>query len=350
MAHGITYEDVATTAEKLQGEGKNPTADRIREALGTGSKTTINGHLKLWKAQQAELSTEIHPSLPKELLTHVVAYVGGVWTKLNETTDARIESLNEQNQKEIDFLKEAFIQLQSEKDTLEAQFKQETDKNQILRLENASLGSELRHEQQEHTKLRENYKTLQAQLSETKEEKNRFHTLATNLQETFHHYQESVQARQLEHDLKIGNVETQRDSLHKEVGEQKTWIHALQTEIDGKNQMLDKYQGLESKLEESIKEQAGLVREHTLLKAQYAQLGETHHTQTDTLQEKTNALIGLKEQLARITEQLSSLKKELQESERKTTALQQEKQILAEEKQELIQQWFKASKGSQDTR
>ena len=39
---GILYSHVATAAAKLAGEGKNPTVDTVRAALGaTGSKSTI---------------------------------------------------------------------------------------------------------------------------------------------------------------------------------------------------------------------------------------------------------------------------------------------------------------------
>lgn len=49
---GISYLDVAQAAHELQEKGLNPTVDRVREVLGTGSKSTIVPHLKHWKSQQ----------------------------------------------------------------------------------------------------------------------------------------------------------------------------------------------------------------------------------------------------------------------------------------------------------
>ena len=51
---GISFEDVRNAAESLLGRGLNPTIQRVRELLGTGSNTTISEHLKIWQLQLAE--------------------------------------------------------------------------------------------------------------------------------------------------------------------------------------------------------------------------------------------------------------------------------------------------------
>ena len=50
---GISYEQVATVADALVGQGEKPSIQRIRERLGTGSPNTIHRHLKTWRAAQA---------------------------------------------------------------------------------------------------------------------------------------------------------------------------------------------------------------------------------------------------------------------------------------------------------
>jgi hypothetical protein len=42
---GVGLLDVEKAALELQGRGKNPSVDAIREVLGTGSKSTIAQHL-----------------------------------------------------------------------------------------------------------------------------------------------------------------------------------------------------------------------------------------------------------------------------------------------------------------
>lgn len=53
---GLLYEEVAAAAEKLVNEGQKPSIQRIREELGNrGSTTTINRHLKNWRAEPKKI-------------------------------------------------------------------------------------------------------------------------------------------------------------------------------------------------------------------------------------------------------------------------------------------------------
>lgn len=58
---GICFEEVRDAAEALLSRGLNPTIQRVREQLGTGSNTTISGHLKQWQQQLAEAPKIILP-------------------------------------------------------------------------------------------------------------------------------------------------------------------------------------------------------------------------------------------------------------------------------------------------
>lgn len=63
---GISFEDVRNAAESLLGRGLNPTIQRVREVLGTGSNTTISEHLKVWQQQLAEApKIVLPPSVPE---------------------------------------------------------------------------------------------------------------------------------------------------------------------------------------------------------------------------------------------------------------------------------------------
>lgn len=66
---GISYADVRDAAESLLGRGLNPTIQRVRELLGTGSNTTISEHLKSWQQQRAETpQIALPPSVPETVL------------------------------------------------------------------------------------------------------------------------------------------------------------------------------------------------------------------------------------------------------------------------------------------
>ena len=77
---GITYDQVATAANALTGEGTRPTIQNIREHLGTGSPNTIHRHLSNWRAAQvpaerptARLSDELTNAIGKEIEQHAAA-------------------------------------------------------------------------------------------------------------------------------------------------------------------------------------------------------------------------------------------------------------------------------------
>ena len=61
---GLSREDVFHCAEKMIREGKNPTITGIREQLGTGSLTTIQKYLALWKRENPEAGTEAPLEFP----------------------------------------------------------------------------------------------------------------------------------------------------------------------------------------------------------------------------------------------------------------------------------------------
>ncbi|GGZ80154.1 DNA-binding protein [Paraglaciecola sp. Hal342] len=49
---GVTYHDIAKAAEAIKTHGQEPTVDRVREHLGTGSKSTIAPLLKRWRSDR----------------------------------------------------------------------------------------------------------------------------------------------------------------------------------------------------------------------------------------------------------------------------------------------------------
>ncbi len=72
---GIGFENVRDAAESLLGRGLNPTIQRVREVLGTGSNTTISEHLKTWQQHLAETPKIIlPPSVPEAVALALEAF------------------------------------------------------------------------------------------------------------------------------------------------------------------------------------------------------------------------------------------------------------------------------------
>ena len=134
---GITYREVAQTATTLMQQGQQPTIDRIRERLGTGSKTTIAAHLRQWKHENESEVMLTRTSLPPELLS----LVQGLWDAMKKTTESEIEALKAKHQDEKQHLLGTIDGL-----------------NQQVQ----SLDQDLESFQQLHQELEKNYETLQS--------------------------------------------------------------------------------------------------------------------------------------------------------------------------------------------
>ena len=69
---GILFSQVAQAASQLAAQGKNPTIDTVRDALGgTGSKSTIAPMLKRWKAEHQNEVVQVETGVPHALLQAV---------------------------------------------------------------------------------------------------------------------------------------------------------------------------------------------------------------------------------------------------------------------------------------
>ena len=98
---GITYEEVELTAEHLLQEGVEPTIERIRSTLGTGSNTTISKYLKEWRSVRLKANPNILPALktPPDPVNQAVARV---WQQLQEENEAKIKEIEAAANQRID--------------------------------------------------------------------------------------------------------------------------------------------------------------------------------------------------------------------------------------------------------
>lgn len=113
---GVTLLDVEKAVIQLQGRGKNPIVDAIRELLGTGSKSTIIQHLKACKSK----NDESQGKLPQELL----ALVTGLWERLNGQAEQRIIEIENSSEQQLLELKYQLLQAQRDNTDLKTKLYQ----------------------------------------------------------------------------------------------------------------------------------------------------------------------------------------------------------------------------------
>lgn len=94
---GISYEDVKTAAINLLGHGINPSIQHVREALGTGSNSTIAGHLKQW---QQELAAAPKVALPPTIPQAVMGALEKFWNVAIEEAETAYVRLSEKAERD----------------------------------------------------------------------------------------------------------------------------------------------------------------------------------------------------------------------------------------------------------
>lgn len=117
---GITYDEVIAAIDAILAAGEEPTIQRIREHLGTGSPNTIHRHLVTWR-QSRPVEQRRTPELPVELQAALVKEIE------RQAAEARADVLK------------SLVESQKEADTLSKTGEGLEDQNADLLEQNATL-------------------------------------------------------------------------------------------------------------------------------------------------------------------------------------------------------------------
>ena len=85
---GVTFDQVVEAAKAIEAEGENPSIQRIRLALGTGSPNTIHKHLRAWSSQNRPAKA-VSLKLPEKIQDALIAEIS------RQAREARAESESE---------------------------------------------------------------------------------------------------------------------------------------------------------------------------------------------------------------------------------------------------------------
>lgn len=157
---GITYQDVANAAQRVRQRGDEPTVDRVRSELGTGSRSTLGPMLKRWKTG-SEAAADLN-GLPADL----VAAVKGLHERAQSAADERIaqereahQALEQQWRTELEEVRQRCL-------TLDGQCNELGKVNEALQTENRIQAEVLQKEQQRTASLATKLDACQDKLSD----------------------------------------------------------------------------------------------------------------------------------------------------------------------------------------
>lgn len=332
---GVTLLDVEKAALQLQGRGKNPTVDAIRELLGTGSKSTIIHHLKTWKSK----NDESQGKLPQELQALVI----GLWERLNGQAEQRIIEVENSSEQQIQTLKQALHQSQRENTDLRTKLHQLEESSFAEHLAKAEFEKQFQLGKQEHDKLHERYQINIQQHEDQKVENARLHQLAANIQANLEHYQNAMQQARAEQSLAMEKqqIQFQRElaELQRELSSHRKLSQELEQQSAQKNIELQQLNNQHYSLQQKHNTQAQQLQENTreliIFKERCEQNQHQLQACKNELVHKNMQLIEFEKQIAVLADQRDGLQKILSNTEDKIQILRDEKLFLAQEKSHL---------------
>ncbi|AUM11028.1 DNA-binding protein [Ketobacter alkanivorans] len=344
---GVTYIDIAKAAEAIKSHGQEPTVDRIRERLGTGSKSTIAPLLKRWRSHNTE-ATDIS-GLPNDL----VEVVKSLHERVQQVANHKIEqarkeyqAANENLQAELTEARNTITQLTARQQDLEQQNKGLIDEKTELykALEDTRINLVKAESQRDEALTR--VAELKAAVSDLKQE-NR------DIRNHFEHYQQrTAEDRQHEREqFRAANqqLQSQVHSLSNQLAQSESHLSELlkantqlQTMIDGLNESNHALQ-----LELNQKNETMKSLNHNL-EATLAE-HQTSSRQNDELREKiaalTSRLSAADKENYLLAQALEKAEAELGSTKDKVAFLAEENKVILQEKA-VIQGQFKQLQSS----
>lgn len=339
---GVTYHDVAKAAEAIKTQGQEPTVDRVRERLGTGSKSTIAPLLKRWRSDNGDMADT--SGLPNDL----VEVVKSLHERVQQMADHRIDrarqefkELNEELRKKLDDSSNTIAQLNARQKDLETQIGQRIDevnqkaqtledthikltRAELQRDEAITRAAELKENitelKQENRDIRDHFEHYQQRTSEDRQqEREQFRAANQGLKDQIQDLQHRLaQAESRASELIDANALLQRNA-----DELKQANAAQNSDLKGK---IEDIQNLNHELEETVTK----CREYQHKYDQFAENIAVLSTQ------KTD----VDKQVAVLTQALETTKAELKTTQDKLAFLTDENKVILQEKA-VIQGQFK---------
>ncbi len=344
---GVTYQHVAKAAEAIKSQDQEPTVDRVREHLGTGSKSTIAPLLKRWRADNRDRADV--SGLPNDL----VEVVQSLHERMQQMADHRIEQArqafeasNDELRRELAETRNTITQLTACQQDLDVQIERLAEQNSLQRksLEDARVNLAKTESQRDQAISRTT--ELKKSVAELKQE-NR------DIRNHFEHYQQrTAEDRQQERD----QFRATNQQLHDQ-------IQLLRSQLDQTEARATKLLENNTQLQRSINEleqtSADLNREINR-KAEHIEnlkrdievvltKSRKYQDKKDQLAEQIATLARQKaeadKEAALLAQALEAAKTELKAARDKTTLLTNENKVILQEKA-VIQGQFKQLQSS----
>lgn len=306
---GITYREVAEVAAQLVSKGQNPTIERIRLLLGTGSSTTISNHLRQWKGEHIGEAHDIHKEhIPQELNT----IVKGLWEKIVSESEEKIQTIEKTYQKQFTDIQQELDKYKGNNQRWQHLYTQWLEEKKHITLNKHELEQTIHQLEDEITLLKGKVENGAQQIQEKQERIKELNQLHQQAQRNLELYRETTneQAARAQSQFDQQRLEWQRklNKLDEQWNKAKEQAASLQ-------QSLQFLQKSHMDLEKNLKHAQAAVekqRESLLVcekaKAEHAQSSthwqEMYHKAQTMIEDKNLQLINSQSEIKSLSHQL----------------------------------------------
>ena len=330
---GITYQDVANAAQRVRQRGDEPTVDRVRSELGTGSRSTLGPMLKRWKSG-SEAAADLN-GLPADL----VAAVKALHERAQYAADERItqereahQTLEQQWRTELEEVRQRCESLEEQRCGLEKA-------NEALRNESDAQAHALQQEQLRAASLTSKLEASQEKLSETTATVQEMKQENRDIRSHFEHYQQEIaEDRRHERDQfhrTQSGLEGQVDQLTQQLRSSEQDRDTLRQHRDQINQRYEASQDHAENLKEKLHASQAVI-------TQWATRTETLEATVDRLQLERDSDAEHREKLgAALTDSekhLAACQQRISDLGERMAAVDDRNQLLDDENRHLLQE------------
>ena len=338
---GITYLDVAKTAIKLIEKNIHPSIEEIRKELKTGSNSTINKHLRLWREKQGN-QIDAEKGLPESLLIAVK----GIYEAMQAEATHKITMIETETKQKLNVLETQLDQLTCQHTILlqnNVALENKITEQQLNEIESQKIINTLNQNVDKKTAENE---LLQERLNDKKSEIERLTQQLKHAQHNLEHYRESIKH---ERDSEKQRYEAQINKLEQQAHQHQTRSVELQNKISALTQKASSLEADKNKVETELQQALKNNRDNELQiqrqEINYSHLTEKHdklnsdyHLLNEQTKHNKNAMNDMKIKMTQLLERTAILEENLKKSEDKINLVNDKNIFLQQEKKELAYQ------------
>lgn len=335
---GVNYSDISNKAHELLGLGITPTVDNIREALKTGSRTTIAKYLKEWKNSQNVQSFDEN-TIPTELLN----LIKGLWQYIQDEATKKILEHEEEMSSHFQSINQQLQQAYHENDTYKSRIQTLEAEVQSLSQMNQNVQIKYHEIQHEHSKAEERLIHLRERIHQITAEKDKLHEHIKHMQKNLEHYQTTIEQirheQLLEAEKERARFDQRIQELNDQLARETIQKHETQVELEQHKTLLQQHvQLLEALQKEKEIFQQMQVEHHSLINT-HETLVKEYQSIKEEIVSKSHLVYKYQAELASANTLIQKLEHSLNQTEYKMQVLRDEKTILTQEKANLIAQF-----------